>query len=171
MAYNFDGVSKIISLTAVTTLDLQDLWSRWIDWLLTSDNSKYEIAFLAVWWQDINPSAWTSIPNYFFLANWWKIRPMESNHTLNVIWGILVDGTWDPFINTIWSYQVRINYQQPVQAITVSVWWGSGWGITASDVWNHPSRTLSTAGITAIQSWLALESTSQKIKAMTDIIP
>jgi len=50
-----------------------------------------------------------------FLENGWRIKPQKANHTLNVIDGIiLVNNGGDPFKNTIGSYIVRINYQQPV---------------------------------------------------------
>ena len=55
------------------------------------------------------------------MVNGWKISPYEADHTLSVTGGILlVDGGGDPFNDTIGDYVVRINYQQPVQAITVS---------------------------------------------------
>ena len=120
MALSFDGVTKVITLSAGTTsLSVRDVWSRWVDWLLTSDNSKYLFAFEQVGGNDIDTSAGTSIPIYAFLKNGWKIKPQEANHTLAVSDGILlVDGGGDPFNNTTGSYVVRINYQQPVQAIS-----------------------------------------------------
>lgn len=65
--------------------------------------------------------AGTSVPVYTFLVNSWKVTPDEANHTLSVTGGILlVSGGGDPFNNTAGAYVVRINYQQPVQAITVA---------------------------------------------------
>ena len=133
MSYTFNWVTKIISLVSTTTLDLRDLWSRWIEWVDLPNNSKYALAFRTVWGDDIDVSSWIAIPIYIFIQNWRKIKPMESNHTLKVTNWILVDSSWDPFINTTWSFIVRINYQQPVQAITVSTWW---WGWSGTDVDN-----------------------------------
>lgn len=128
MGYSFDGSEKIISLTSGTVvLDVKDLYSRWKDWVVTSDNSKWELAFQTAGGEVIDSGAGTYIPLYAFLANGWRIKPQEANHTLNVTNGILlVSEGGDPFINTTGSYIVRINYQQPVQAITVSVSSGSG---------------------------------------------
>jgi len=121
MAISFDGTTKIISLSTETTLSVRELWSRWVDWLLTDDNSKFLPAFESVGGNDIDVSAGTKIPIYAFLVNNWKVKPKEASHTLNVTDGILlVSGGGDPFQNTNGSYIVRINYQQPVQAITVS---------------------------------------------------
>jgi len=120
MAYSIDGLTKTISLTSGTiTVSVRDLWSRWVDWLLTSDNSKYALAMRNTGGDIIDVGAGTSIPIYVFLINGWRIKPQEANHTLNINDGILVvDGGGDPFVNTTGAFIVRINYSQPVQAIS-----------------------------------------------------
>lgn len=122
MAITFDGPNKLIVLsTGTTALSVRDLWSRWADWVLTGDNSKYLPAMEQVGGQDIDLSAGTKIPIYLFLLNGWRLRPQEANHTLNVGDGVLlVSGGGDPFVNTLGSFVVRVNYQQPVQAISFS---------------------------------------------------
>jgi hypothetical protein len=90
---------------------------------------------------DIDVGAGTKIPIYVFLLNGWKLRPQEANHTLSVTDGIiLVDGGGDPFVNTLGSYVVRINYQQPVQAISFAT--GGGSGATPQQIWEYASRSL-----------------------------
>jgi hypothetical protein len=128
MGYIFNGISKTITLTPGTTsVSVRDLWSRWVDWFLTDDNSKFLPAFKNVGGDDIDLTQGTKIPIYSFLENGWKIKPQEANHTLTIGDGILlVSGGGDPFVNTIGSFVVRVNYQQPVQAITVSTGGGSG---------------------------------------------
>jgi len=102
--------------------------------VVTSDNSKFPFAFIQIGGNDINPSQGTSIPIYLFLINGWKIRPQESNHTLNVSSGVLIaEGGGDPFLNTLGQFVVRVNYQQPVQAITVATGGSSG-GPTAEQI-------------------------------------
>jgi hypothetical protein len=125
------------------------LWSRWVDWFLTSDNSKYPLAMSQIGGNDIDTVAGTTIPIYLYLLNDWKIKPKEANHTLNITGGILlVDGGGDPFTNTTGSYIVRINYQQPVQAIGYST--GGGGGITADDVWED-DRALTKSRFNALK--------------------
>ena len=133
MGYSIDGVTKVITLTPGTIeVSVRDLWSRWVDWYLTGDNSKFLPAFTNVGGNDIDLTAGTTIPIYVFMQNGWKIKPQEANHTLTINDGILlVDGGGDPFNNTNGSYVVRINYQQPVQAITVSTGGGGG-GLTTA---------------------------------------
>ena len=78
---------------------------------------------------NIDLSAGTKIPVYVFLQDGWKIKPQEANHTLNVSDGILlVSGGGDPFLNTSGTYTVRINFQQPVQAISFNT--GEAGGLT-----------------------------------------
>jgi hypothetical protein len=145
MAVTVDGPNRLFILSAGTILmDVKDIFSRWKDWVLLSDNSKYQQAFDSVGGQEIDPGASTSIPAYVFLLNGWRIRPQENNHTLNVSGGvILVSGGGDPFVNTLGSFVVRVNYQQPVQAITVAT--GGGGGVTVPAIWQHVIE----AGMTA----------------------
>jgi len=130
---SFDGPTKLITITTVNELDVKDLWSRWLDWWLTGDNSKYGVAMQQVGGNDIDLVAGTSIPIYIYLLDGWKVRPREANHTLQVTNGILLtDDSSDPFVNTAGAFMVRVNYQQPVQALTVST--GGGGGLTAQQV-------------------------------------
>jgi hypothetical protein len=130
MALSFDGTTKIVTITTDTTLDVKDLWSRWVDWWLTSDNSKYGLAMAQVGGDDIDVVAGTKIPVYIYLQDGWKVKPKEASHTLNVNDGVLLsDDSSDPFTDTTGSFVVRINYQQPVQAISFST--GGSGGLTA----------------------------------------
>jgi hypothetical protein len=134
-----NGDTKVISLETAT-LDVAALWSDYMDWLSVSDNSKYPSAMRSVGGDDIDTGAGTKVPAYIYLINGWKIRPMESQHTLNVGNGILlVDGGGDPFVNTVGTFMIRINYSQPVQAITVSTGGGSGASASAvaAAVWDE----------------------------------
>lgn len=118
----FDGANKRIVLnTGETTLDVVALYSAWKRWVQLSDNAKWLEAFAPVGGDDIDAGAGTSVPLYAFLRNGWRVKPQEANHTLNVSGGVLlVEGGGDPFVNTAGAFVVRINYQQPVQAITVA---------------------------------------------------
>lgn len=135
MGLIFDGPTKIISLTPGTTsLSVRDLWSRWVDWFVTSDNSKYAIAMSNVGGDEIDPSEGIFVPIYVFLKNGWKIKPQEANHTLRIFDGILlVQGGGDPFLNTSGNFVVRISYSQPVQAISFSSGGSSG-GATPTQI-------------------------------------
>lgn len=142
MALSFDGPTKRITLSAgTTTLSVLDLWSRWVDWCLTGDNSKFLPAFATVGGDDIDPVAGTRVPVFAFLRNNWRIKPQETDHTLTVTDGVLlVEGGGDPFVDTDGAYTVRIRYQQPVQAITLAT--GGGGSVTDQDKADIASRVL-----------------------------
>lgn len=157
MGIQFDGVSKTVILTAGTTsLSVRDLWSRWVDWLLTSDNSKYLPAMTSLGGDDIDPVAGTKVPVYATLTNGWRIRPQAANHTLVVSDGVLlVAGGGDPFVNPLGSFTVRILYQQPVTAISFTIGGGSGSGVEQ-----------------ALQSYGAAKTSDlEPIRRNTDLIP
>jgi len=99
---------------------VKDLYSRWKDWVKATDDARNAIAFLSVGGDPI--SAGTEIPAYIYLDNGWRIKPQEADHTLDVVNGVLlVDGGGDPFVDTTGAFTVRVNYQQPVQAISVGL--------------------------------------------------
>lgn len=165
MSLSFDGSSKVITLSAGTTaLGVRDLWSRWVDWMATSDNGKYLPAMSLLGGDDIDLVAGTKVPAYVFLLNGWKIKPQEANHTLNVSDGILlVSGGGDPFVNTTGSYNVRILYQQPVQAISFATGTVDPTGL-ASAVWDRSRASHTTADTFG----LALQDTYQAKLWMAD---
>lgn len=149
----FDGSAKLIILEAAdgNTVSVVDLYSRWKDWVLLSDNSKWPQAFEPLGGDPIDPGAGTSVPLYAFLINGWKVRPREATHTLNITDGILlVSGGGDPFVNTLGSFVIRINYQQPVQAIGVAT--GGGGGASASDIANAVWQLAIDGTLTAQES-------------------
>jgi len=147
MAYSFDGATKTINLTSGTVvLDVKDLWSRYVEWLETGSNSRWQIAMSQIGGNDIDITSGTKVPIYIYLTNSWKIKPQEVNHTLNVTSGVLlVDGGGDPFIDTLGAYTVRINYAQPVQAITVSTGGGGDPAVIADAIWDELKTSHTTA--------------------------
>lgn len=168
MSITFDGPNKLISLSAGTTsLNIINLWSRWVDWLLTGDNGKFLPAFKQVGADPIDAIAGTSIPVYIFLQNGWRIRPQEASHTLNVSGGILlVDGGGDPFVNTIGSFNIRINYSQPVQAITTTIFTGgSGLSMTQDEAL---TEALAAAQQAELQATIARKMQTNKAVVSAD---
>lgn len=154
LVYNvaYTTVSTIDYANKLQILTTQDvpvpyLYSERKDDILLTNNSQYDFAYKVVWWES---TGWiTSIPDHIFQLNGRKIRPMEANGTTNMTEGIIVAETGDPFVNTLGAYTVRINYQNPVQAITVNT---SGGTLTASDVWSYNINTHNVANSTG--NWL-----------------
>lgn len=155
-----------IADTGVIQLSIQELYSEWKDWILLTNNAQYTFMYVALGGNPISGAI--SLPFYIFMDNSWRIRPQEADHTLNIVEGIVV-ATGDPFVDTVGAFTVRINYQQPVQALTVST--GGGGGATPADIWSFSTRTLSSGGVSAIQSGLATEAnaTANKNEVQVDL--
>ena len=116
--HTIDFANELIILDS-GNYNVQEVYSLWKDTMLLTTNAKYDFAFTQVGGNSTGGS--NSVPFYTFLSNGWKIRPEEVSGTVNVVGGILLtDDSGDPFTDTLGAYTVRINYQQPVQAITVS---------------------------------------------------
>lgn len=132
MALTFDGAAKLIILDASSVLSVRDLWSDWVRWHATSDNSKYLTAFRLLGGDPIDTAQGTAVPFYAYLQNGWRIRPQEADHTLSVNEGVLlVEGGGSPFVPTLGAFTVQVNYQQPVQAIAVG---SAGGALTTADI-------------------------------------
>lgn len=144
--YTFEGAAKIIQMdVGAQELDVQDMYSRYKDWVLAG-NPQWEPAFENLpagvpgastpsyaGGNPVDASAGTKIPFYAFLANGWRVRPYDADHTLRVTGGILlVQGGGDPFLNTVTPRTVRINYQQPVQVLAISTTGGASAGSVAA---------------------------------------
>jgi hypothetical protein len=126
MALVFDPASKRIILD-VAEVSATELYSRSADWLATSDNAKYGAVFRQVGGDDLGSGR--SIPPYFFLQGSWRVRPMESSHTLVINGNLFVDGGGDPVVPTVGNYNVLVQYTVPVQAQGISTSGGGG-GLT-----------------------------------------
>jgi len=158
---NIDYANKLQILTT-QNVSIPYLYSEWKESILQGNNSQYDFAYEVVGGNTVVGA--TTIPDYVFQDNGWKIRPMEANGTTNMIDGIIVAESGDPFVNTLGAYTVRINYQNPVQALTVST---SGWTLTASDVWSYNINTHNVTNSTG--NWL--KTINQWIQKASLIIP
>lgn len=126
----FDPSAKRIVLDSASVTSTE-IYSRWCDWMAVGDNAKYLPAFNAVGGDDLG--AGLSIPPYYFLANGWRVRPMEASHNLTITGNLFVAGGGVPVVPTLGTYQVNVNYTVPVQAQGISTSGGSS-GPTASAI-------------------------------------
>ena len=114
MAITFDPTDKRIILDSAYVSAAQ-MYSRWKEWVQTGDNAKYEQAFYALGGDPLGGGLY--VASYFFLMNGWRIRPMESNHTLIIDGNIGVyGGGAQPVVPTLGNYNVLTQYTVPVQA-------------------------------------------------------
>ena len=136
MPITFDSANKRIVLDSAS-VSASELWSRWSDWVVLSDNSKYLPAFTQVGGDDLGSGL--LIPPYIFLQNGWRVRPMESNHTLIITGNLFVLGGGIPVVQTLGTFNVFAQFTVPVQAQALAVGGGSGPTATAvaDAVWSH----------------------------------
>ena len=85
----FDAINKRIILDS-TSITAEEIFSRWEDWALLSDNAKYGAVMTHVGGDDLGGGLF--IPNYIFLQNGWRVRPMESSHNLTITGNLFVEG-------------------------------------------------------------------------------
>lgn len=73
MSVSFDGITKRIAVNpGVTQINVaSDLYSAWKEWVSTSDNAKYPMAFRTFGGDSTIESQYA--PSYFFLTNGWRI--------------------------------------------------------------------------------------------------
>lgn len=126
----FDPSNKRIILDT-NSVSTSEIWSRWTDWLIQSDNLKYLPALSQVGGEDLGSGI--SISIYIFLLNGWRVRPMESNHQLTITGNLFVEGGGVPLVNTLGNYNVIAQYTVPVQAQAVQT---SASSLTTADIIN-----------------------------------
>jgi hypothetical protein len=134
----FDGNTKIITVnTGITSISVQDVYSRWKDWVLISDNAKYLQALAVIGGDPI--SNIQSLGTTFFLENNWQMRPDEANHVLTVDGNLFTRDGSDVFVPTIGSYQVLVNMSTSNLIDTIIAA-----GADANSVWSVLLTTLTT---------------------------
>lgn len=113
MAITFDGANKLIQLDGTTTVSIRAIYSRWVDWVATSDNLKWLPAFQTT----ADPP---TVPVYATLLNGWKVKPLAGSYTLTLDDGFLYDGAAGDPITASGGVEPRIRYQNPVIAVGYS---------------------------------------------------
>jgi len=123
MAVSFDGVTKIIQLPSTGSYDTEiDLYSDWKEWVMLSDNAKFEPAFDTTGGDDIG--AGQEIAPYFFLRTdlGWKIRAPEQDGD------VIIQGNLFPrvsgqslFLPPIGSYTVLITQSLSARAVVINL--------------------------------------------------
>jgi len=105
----FDGAASLITEIDVggdNVLDVTEIYSEWKEWVALSDNAKFRSAFSSVGGDPVSPTQ--SLGTTFFLTNGWRIRPAESNHSLELVGNLFVEGgLGDPFVSTSGAFNVR----------------------------------------------------------------
>jgi hypothetical protein len=126
----FDGVNKLIILDSAQ-ISADEIWSRWVDWVSTSDNARFLPAMRNVGGDPLSDTKKLGIT--FFLINGWRVRPMEANHRLILDGNLYTDPSgFSPFVPTVGNYNVVVEMQ--VSNLTDVT--ASNLGDVSDAVWN-----------------------------------
>ncbi|APU88976.1 conserved hypothetical protein [Virus Rctr197k] len=126
----FDPVTRVITEIAagvINTINAQEIYSEWKDWLRTADNAKYPFAFTYVGGDPITLTV--SVGSTFFLENGWRIRPAELSHKLTVVGNIYTREPGESiFLPTLAPFTVlaetQVSALSTVNATKEWAWWG-----------------------------------------------
>ena len=126
MPITFDATARRIVLDSAA-VTAAEIWSRWVEWVATADNSKHPAALRQVGGDELGGGL--LIPAYYFLLAGWRVRPMESSHLLTITGNLFVDGGGQPVVQTLGVHNVSVQYTVPVQAQAVATG-GAAAGLT-----------------------------------------
>jgi hypothetical protein len=136
----FDGANKRIVLTTAS-VSASEIWTAYMNWLaLDVTNAKWGLAMTQVGGDELGGGLF--IPIYVFLKTGWKVRPMEASHSLTITGNLFTEDGSNPLVPPLGSFTVLTTLTVPVQAQAMA----GGGSLSASDVWSHASRTLTTSG-------------------------
>lgn len=139
MGYVFDGQNRRITLTPGTTqVDIEDLYSRWVDWARTGVNARFLPAFRNTGKEPDGAGGFTG--SYIFMMNGWSIVPQSANHTL-VLSGNLFrdpqDTSGTPLVSSVAGFTISVILARSSLAQGVATGGGGGPSFTVADVWNY----------------------------------
>lgn len=147
MGFTFDGPNKLIILTPATiAIEAGLMYSRWKDWVATSDNSKY-LPAMSVLGGDPLPGG-LFVGSTFFLESGWKIRPFEGNHSLNISGNLFSRDGSSIVVKTLGNYNVLVTTMVSSLTTAIATEGGTGTSIdyelVQAAVWNAPLATYMT---------------------------
>lgn len=181
MSISFNGTTKLATLSGgTTTLSVPELWSRWVDWVATGDNSKYPVALSQIGGDEISDGKYLGVT--FFLENGWKIRPYEGDHTLTITGNLFSRDGSTQIAHTIDDYNVIVNLSTSNLVDTIATGGGSSLTVDeiASAVWDRLAslhtntgtfgETVTMTKATADLNFNQLESLSDDVEAVTSLV-
>ena len=120
MAITFDPTNKIVQLDS-TSVSAATIWSRWVDYVVLSDNSKYGEVMTQL-------GGVAPVDLYIFMENGWRVRPLEADGVTTITGNLLVTGGGSPIAQTLGNFNVLVNMETPVKASAIEVSTGGSGG-------------------------------------------
>ena len=154
MAITFNGPSKTITLSAgQTTVPVAEMYSRWKDWVMLSDNAKYLDAFRAVGGDPLGGGVYATV-NVFIRNDYgWRIKPPEQNIDIALVGNLYPEDPNLPWrAPTTGAYHTSINTNLSMNLVEFDSGGGGGGTVMvdaeeiADAVWNRAMSQHTTAG-------------------------
>jgi hypothetical protein len=154
MAITFNGPSKTITLAAgQTTVSVAEMYSRWKDWVMQSDNAKYLDAFRVVGGDPLGGGVFATI-NVFIRNDYgWRIKPPEQDIDIVLVGNLYPEDPLQPWrAPTTGDFHTSINTNLSMNLIEFDSGGGGGGTVTvnaeeiADAVWNRAMSDHATAG-------------------------
>jgi len=108
----FDAVNKIIQLESLHS-SAELIWSAMVDWAALSDNLNYGVGVTQV-------GGVAPVALYIYLELGWLVRPMEADGITTITGNLLVTGGGSPIAPTIGNWNVLVNMETPVSAVSIN---------------------------------------------------
>lgn len=143
MAITFNGPTKTITLSAgQTTVPVAEIYSRWKDWVMQSDNAKYLDAFRAVGGDPLGGGVYATI-NVFIRNDYgWRIKPPEQDIDIVLVGNLYPEDPGLPWrAPTTGDFHTSINTNLSMNLIEFDSGGGGGGTVDAEQiadaVWNR----------------------------------
>lgn len=147
MPISFNGPSLTITLSSAdTVVEVSEIYSRWKEWVLISDNAKYKPAFRQAGGDPLGGGVSAGVNTFIRNDLGWRIKPPEESIAINLIGNLYPE---DPLVvwraPTVGTFDTSINTNNAATALIVSTG-GSGGSMTAADVWAYSVTGAMPAG-------------------------
>lgn len=113
MAITFDANEKIIQLDSYS-VSSSELWTAYVDWSASFDNIKYGVFMTQI-------GGLAPIALYIYILDEWLIRPLEADGITTISGNILVEDGSSPIAPTLGNWQILVNMETPIQAVSINV--------------------------------------------------
>ena len=155
MAITFDGPNKVITLSAgQTVVQVADIYSRWKDWVMLSDNAKYLDAFRAVGGDPLGGGVYATVNVFIRNEYGWRIKPPEQDIDIVLVGNLYPEDPLQPWrAPTTGDFHTSINTNLSMNLIEFDSGGGGGGGTVTVDaeeiadaVWNRAMSDHTAAG-------------------------
>ncbi len=154
MAITFNGPNRTITLsTGQTVVSVAEVYSRWKDWFIQSDNAKYPEAFRQVGGDPLGGGVYSTINTFIRNDYGWRIKPPEQDIDIVLVGNLYPEDPGQPWrAPTTGDFHTSINTNLSMNLIEFDSGGGGGGTVVvdaeeiADAVWNRAMTQHEVAG-------------------------